>query len=93
MCVSAKRPAWAQRHPPVFQWPATSFVLQPSSSSTALFSWSVRRADSPDAGDSIPEQLSILCGLAVGYPDPDFAANKLNIGREPIKENVVFLDS
>lgn len=41
----------------------------------------------------ISEQLSILCGLAVGYPDPDFAANKLNIGREPIKENVVFLDS
>jgi nitroreductase len=41
----------------------------------------------------IPEELSILCGLAVGYPDPDFAANKLNIGREPIQENVVFLDS
>ena len=41
----------------------------------------------------IPAELSILCGLAVGYPDPDFAANKLHVGREPIGENVVFLDS
>jgi len=40
----------------------------------------------------IPAELSILCGLAVGYPDPDFAANKLHVGREPIGENVVFLD-
>ena len=42
---------------------------------------------------AIPTELSILCGLAVGYPDPDFPANKLRIGREPIAENVVFLDS
>jgi hypothetical protein len=41
----------------------------------------------------IPEELSILCGLALGYSDPDFAANKLKIGREPVGENVVFLDS
>ena len=41
----------------------------------------------------IPEELSILSGLAVGYTDPDFAANKLKIGREPIGENAVFLDS
>jgi nitroreductase len=41
----------------------------------------------------IPEELTILCGLAVGYPDPDFAANKLKVGREPIQENAVFLDS
>jgi nitroreductase len=40
---------------------------------------------------AIPAELSILCGLAVGYPDPDFPANKLHIGREPIGENVVFL--
>jgi hypothetical protein len=40
----------------------------------------------------IPEELSILSGLAVGYSDPDFAANKLKIGREPIGENAVFLD-
>ena len=32
---------------------------------------------------AIPAELSILCGLAVGYPDPDFPANKLHIGREP----------
>ena len=37
--------------------------------------------------------LSILCGLAVGYSDPEFAANKLKIGRQPIGENAVFLDS
>jgi nitroreductase len=42
---------------------------------------------------AIPEELSILCGLAVGYPDPDFAANKLHVGREPIGNNVVFLDN
>ena len=41
---------------------------------------------------AIPAELSILCGLAVGYPDPDFAANKLHVGREPIGRNVVFLD-
>jgi hypothetical protein len=31
--------------------------------------------------------------VAVGYPDPDFAANKLHVGREPIGKNVVFLDN
>jgi nitroreductase len=41
---------------------------------------------------TIPAQLSILCGLAVGYPAPDFAANKLRVGRDPIEKNVVFLD-
>jgi hypothetical protein len=35
----------------------------------------------------------VRCGLAVGYPDQDFPANKLHIGREPIEKNVVFLDS
>jgi nitroreductase len=42
---------------------------------------------------AIPVKLWILCGLAVGYPDPNFSANKLHIGREPIGENVVFLDN
>jgi nitroreductase len=42
---------------------------------------------------AIPEELSILCGLAVGFPDPDFAANKLHVGREPIGNNAVFLDA
>ena len=40
----------------------------------------------------IPAELSILCGLAVGYPDPEFPANRIHIAREPIKEHVVFLD-
>jgi len=40
----------------------------------------------------IPPELSILCGLAVGYPDPDFPANRLHIGREVIEKNIVFLD-
>ena len=42
---------------------------------------------------AIPAELSILCGVAIGYPDPDFAANKLHVGREPIGKNVVFLDN
>jgi nitroreductase len=41
---------------------------------------------------AIPAELSILCGLAVGYPDPDFAANRLHVKREPIEKNVVLLD-
>ena len=36
---------------------------------------------------AIPTELSILCGLAIGYPDPEFPANKLHIAREPIGEN------
>ena len=30
---------------------------------------------------AIPAELSILSGLAVGYPDPDFPANKLHVAR------------
>ena len=41
----------------------------------------------------IPIEFTILCGLAVGYPDPGFPANKLRIGRNPIENDVVFLDS
>ena len=42
---------------------------------------------------SIPEELTILCAVAVGYSDPDFPANKLHIGRDPVQKNVVFLDA
>jgi nitroreductase len=42
---------------------------------------------------AIPAELSILCGLAVGYPDPAFPANRLHISRKPIEKNVVFLES
>jgi nitroreductase len=41
----------------------------------------------------ISADLEILCGLAIGYADPDFPANKLRIGRNPIESNVVFIDS
>jgi nitroreductase len=40
---------------------------------------------------SIPRQLSIICGMSIGYADPDFPANKLNIGRNPIENNVTIL--
>ncbi|MGZ5394498.1 MAG: hypothetical protein ACXWEI_03210, partial [Mycobacterium sp.] len=41
----------------------------------------------------IPDELQILCGLAVGYADPAFPANQLRTPRNPVGENVVFLDS
>jgi nitroreductase len=41
----------------------------------------------------IPDELRPLCGLAVGYPDPEFAANQLRIPRNPVDENVVFLEN
>lgn len=42
---------------------------------------------------AIPTELSVLCGLAVGYPDPSFPANDLHIGRRAIDANVVFHDA
>jgi nitroreductase len=41
---------------------------------------------------AIPAELSILCGLAVGYEDPDFAANRLHVRRNPVEKNIIFLD-
>lgn len=41
----------------------------------------------------IGEDMRILCGLAIGYPDPDFAANHLDVPRNPLERNVVFMDS
>src|SRR5271170_5472042 len=40
---------------------------------------------------AIPRELSILCGLSLGYPDPDFPANKLIIDRAPVENNVVIV--
>jgi nitroreductase len=40
----------------------------------------------------IPDDLRVLCGMSVGYPDPDFPANHLRIPRNPVEQNVVFLD-
>jgi nitroreductase len=42
---------------------------------------------------AILTELSILCGLPIGYPDQNFPQIKLRIAREPIGENVVFLDN
>ena len=41
----------------------------------------------------IPDELTVLCGLAIGYPDPSFAANYIATPRNPVEKNVVFLDS
>src|SRR6478735_4503823 len=40
----------------------------------------------------IGEELRILCGLAIGYPDPGFPANALNVPRNPLERNVTFLE-
>ena len=41
---------------------------------------------------NIAPEFTIMCGLAIGYPDPEFSANKLRIGRDPVEKHVVFLD-
>jgi nitroreductase len=41
----------------------------------------------------IPDQFTVLCGLSVGYPDPEFAANHIRLGRDPVEQKVVFLDN
>jgi hypothetical protein len=30
--------------------------------------------------------------LSIGYPDPSFPANDLSVPRNPVEQNVVFLD-
>jgi nitroreductase len=41
----------------------------------------------------IPDELTVLCGLAIGYPDPAFPGNSVAVPRNPVETNVVFLDS
>ncbi|WP_454789381.1 nitroreductase [Mycolicibacterium lutetiense] len=41
----------------------------------------------------IPDDLKILCGLSIGYADQGFPANNLDTPRNPISENVVFLEA
>lgn len=41
----------------------------------------------------IGADLRILCGVAIGYPDPEFAANRLTVPRNPLARNVVFRDT
>jgi nitroreductase len=40
----------------------------------------------------IGENMRILCGLAIGYPDPEFPANFLAVPRNPLEHNVVFVE-
>jgi nitroreductase len=40
----------------------------------------------------IPDEYRILAGMAIGYADPEFAANHLDIPRNPISTNITFLD-
>jgi nitroreductase len=40
----------------------------------------------------IPLELSILCGLAIGYSDPAFPTNHLHTSREPVNHNVIFVE-
>lgn len=42
---------------------------------------------------NIPPELVIICGVAIGYADEEFKANKLRVGRAPLEHNVTFLDS
>jgi nitroreductase len=42
---------------------------------------------------NIGEQMRILCGVSIGYPDPDFPANVLQVPRSPLEHNVVFMES
>jgi nitroreductase len=41
----------------------------------------------------IPEDLMVLCGMSIGYPDPAFAGNSLEVPRNPVDANVTFLDN
>jgi hypothetical protein len=50
----------------------------------------------PETGRGEPgilPQLSILCGPAFGYSDPDFPANRPHIGGEAIDQRVVLPDN
>jgi nitroreductase len=40
----------------------------------------------------IPDELRILCGIALGYEDPTVPANRTRQTREPIETNVKFVD-
>lgn len=40
----------------------------------------------------IPDELRVLCGVCIGYADPNFAANHLAVPRNPLAQNVELLD-
>ncbi|KFE63951.1 nitroreductase [Hyalangium minutum] len=37
---------------------------------------------------AIPEEQAILCGLSLGYADPDFPTNHLRVPKQPVENNV-----
>lgn len=41
----------------------------------------------------IPDELTVLCGLSIGYADPTFEGNSFAVPRNPVEANVEFLDS
>ena len=42
-------------------------------------------------GLEIPDEMEIIRGLSIGYPDDEFPANHVKVGRDPIENNVVFI--
>jgi nitroreductase len=40
----------------------------------------------------LPPELTILCGVAIGYPDPDFPANNIRVRRDDVDKHVVFIE-
>jgi nitroreductase len=40
---------------------------------------------------AIPDELVILCGLSLGYADPDFPTNHLKVPKQPVDKNVSIL--
>lgn len=54
--------------------------------STALFPEVVREQL------DIPDEYTVLCGICIGYADPAFPANNIETPRNPVTENVVFLE-
>lgn len=42
---------------------------------------------------AIPEEMRILCGVAIGYSAPDFPANALRVPRNSLEQNVTFQES
>src|SRR6185295_13794885 len=42
---------------------------------------------------NIGEDMRILSGLAIGYPDQAFPANHLHVPRNAVEQNVIFVDS
>lgn len=40
----------------------------------------------------IAEELRILCGVSIGYADPDFPGNSLRVPRSPLEDNVTFVE-